>query len=203
MKIYPTILARTKKELEEQILRLKWARKVQLDIMDGKFVKYKTYSIKETEKKLVGKKVQVHLMVERPELYIKNLLWAEEIIYHVETGKDRIEKIQTKKIKAGICFNPETKIKDYEELIKKADVAQIMTVHPGKMGGKYLKHPLKKIAQIKKINPKIIVGVDGGVCEKNIKDIRKAGADYAGVGSTIQKAKNPKQEYKKLRKSLQ
>jgi len=198
MKIYPTILAHNKTELEKQLSNLKWAKHVQLDIMDGHFVPTKTYSIEKTAKALKGKYVQVHLMVRNPQFYLHRFQWADEIIYHAETGQDLVERIQEMGIKAGICFNPNTKVADYEELIRRADIAQIMTVYPGQMGAKYLKAPLQKITQIKKINPDIIVGVDGGVSRTTINDIVEAGADYAGAGSSIQKAEDPKKAYQEL-----
>lgn len=198
MRILPAILAHTKKELEQQLSRLKWAKEVQLDVMDGRFVPGKTYSLKETARKLKGKKVQAHLMVENPERYLPRLGFATEIIYHAKTGKELIERIQRTGKKAGIAFNPEVRADKYERLLKKADVAQVMTVKPGKMGSKFLPEQLKKIKHIKKINPKLKVGVDGGVSSKNMAKIKKAGADFAAAGSAIQKADNPKEAYKKL-----
>jgi ribulose-phosphate 3-epimerase len=201
MKIYPTILAHSKKELEEQLSKLKWAKRVQLDIIDGRFVGKKTYSIIKTAAKLRGKYVQADLMVNRPSLYLPKLKFAKEIIYHPETGQDLIDKIHKMKKKAGLSFNPKTAVRKYKDQILRADIAQVMTVHPGRMGAKFLPGQLKKIQQIKKINPKIIVGTDGGTSRSNIKKIVKAGADYITSGSSIQKADNPQKEYRFLTQS--
>lgn len=198
MKIYPTILAHTEKELKEQLSKLKWAKELQLDIIDGKFCGKKTYSVKETMNKLRGKYVQADLMVKKPNLYLSKLKAAKEIIYHPETGQDLIDKIHKIGKKAGLSFNPETKVSKYKDQIKKADIAQVMTVKPGRMGAKFLPEQLKKISQIKTINPKIITGTDGGTSLKTVKMIKKTGADYATAGSSIQKAEDPKKAHKLL-----
>ncbi|MBW3019312.1 hypothetical protein KY329_03965 [Candidatus Woesearchaeota archaeon] len=198
MKIFPTILAHTQKELEKQLSKLKWAKSIQLDIIDGKFARKKTYSISETAKKLRGKYVQADLMVKKPSLYLPKLKFAKEILYHPETGQDLIDRIHKMDKKAGLSFNPETNVRKYSEQIKKADIAQVMTVKPGRMGAKFLPLQLRKIKQIKRINPKIIIGTDGGTSLKTIKLIRKAGADYCTAGSSIQNAEAPKKEYRLL-----
>ncbi|PIN87428.1 hypothetical protein COV12_03970 [Candidatus Woesearchaeota archaeon CG10_big_fil_rev_8_21_14_0_10_32_24] len=82
------------------------------------------------------------------------------------------------------------------------DHVLVLTVHPGFYGAKYMKTPLKKIAQIKRINPKIKVLVDGGMNPVTIKDAVKAGADAVVSGSFISKSESPKKAMRELRKSL-
>lgn len=198
--ILPAILAHTKTELEQQLQRLKWASKIQLDIMDGKFVPKKTYSLPQTLLSVKNKTVQAHLMVQNPKSYLRKLKHVKEIIYHAETGQDLLDEITQLGPRAGISFNPTTRISTYKHLIARADIAQIMTVIPGKMGQRFMHEQLKKIAQIKSINPQILIGVDGGVNATNIKHIWNAGADYAAIGSALHTAKNPREEYLLLKR---
>jgi len=199
--ILPAILAHTKAELHTQLAHLTWAKRVQLDIMDGRFVPKRTFNLNETLPLLRGKAVQAHLMVRQPKRYLRKLAHVKEIIYHAETGQDLIEDITALGPRAGISLNPNSKIKPYTDLIRRADIAQVMTVTPGKMGQAFLHGQLRKIAQIKKINPHITVGVDGGVNARTITHAFQAGADYVAVGSALHQAPQPRKKYLLLRKN--
>jgi ribulose-phosphate 3-epimerase len=78
----------------------------------------------------------------------------------------------------------------------------LLTVHPGYYGAKFLRSPLKKIGQIKKLNSKVQVIVDGGMTPKTIGLAKKAGADLYVSGSFISKSDNPKKAIKELNSSL-
>ena len=101
-----------------------------------------------------------------------------------------------------MALKPETKVKEVKDFLKDVDYVLILTVHPGFYGAKFLSAPLKKIKQIKKINPKIKIIVDGGMDPKTIKKAVKAGADLFVSGSYVTKAENPKERIKILLSSL-
>ena len=84
--------------------------------------------------------------------------------------------------------------------IKDIDYILILTVHPGFYGAKYLRGPLRKIKQIKKMNSKIKIIVDGGMKPSTIRDAR--GADFFVSGSFISKAENPKKAVRELEKRI-
>ncbi|MBW2969805.1 ribulose-phosphate 3-epimerase [Candidatus Woesearchaeota archaeon] len=216
MEIRPGILVHTLKELKEALSRLSWAKKVHLDIMDGKFVRNKTIQAQTLKKALpnprersslgpenadifLGMEFGVHLMAYKPHKYIKTYarLGAKELIIHQEATKklvETLEEIRLNGMKAGIAFNPETKV-DKHALIH-ADTALIMTVHPGYSGQTMMKAPLRKIAEIRKCNPIISIGVDGGI---NLKTCRLAAkADWAVASSAVTDAPDPKKAYKEL-----
>ncbi len=190
--IIPAVLAKNLKELRFQLSKVRWAEKVQIDVADGVFVNAKTLNFAVLKKHLPEMRIQLHLMVVDPEKYITAL--ADEIIFHVETGKDIIDKLKSRKIIPGIAFNPETDVNDYKCLIKKARIAQVMTVKPGRMGGKFLKSQLKKVQQIKKINPRIKIGIDGGINSRTIRFVKQK-PDFIVVGSALQRAENPEKEF--------
>lgn len=194
--IIPAVLAKNLREFKKQFSKIKWAKKIQIDITDGRFVKTRTLNFDVLKKNLPKTKIQLHLMVNDPEKYVTKL--ADGIIFHVESGKDIIDKLISKNITPGIAFNPETNVNNYKDLIKKAKIAQIMTVEPGKMGRRFQKYQLKKIQQIKKINPKIKIGLDGGINPETIKLIKQK-PDFLVVGSAIQKAENPKKAFLELK----
>ena len=73
-----------------------------------------------------------------------------------------------------------------------------MTVNPGRYGSKFLPQTLRKIKQLKKINPRLNIGVDGGINNKTIKKASNVGASIFISGSYIQKSDNPKETIKLL-----
>ena len=74
-----------------------------------------------------------------------------------------------------------------------------MGVTPGKQGQKFQSKILTKIKALHKKYPRLNIAVDGGVSDKNIKQIKKAGANLIAVGSYLQKSNNIKQSIQKLK----
>lgn len=195
-KIIPAVL---EKNLSEFKKRLKIAeslsKRIQIDVADGVFVKNKTVGIEEIKKINSKSKIEYHLMVKNPEKYIKAIKNADIIAIHCEIPN--FESFLKGKVKA-VAINPNTNPKKLLPIIKKIKKVIVLTVAPGAQGKKFYPPALKKIKQIKKMNKKIIVQVDGGISKKTIKLAEKAGADEFVVGSAIVKADNPAKEYKKL-----
>ncbi len=199
--ILPGILVHTLKELKQKNHVLKWAKKVHVDIMDGKFAPNKTISALTLKKAIPKNKMQVHLMALKPHKYISAFarLGVKELIIHAEVTKQPVEvleEIRRAGMKAGIAFNPETKIERYSDALVHADIALVMTIHPGYSGQTMIKNTLRKIAEIKKRNPTIIAGVDGGVSMKTCRMIK---ADFVIATHAVTEAENPQKAYKQLK----
>lgn len=75
---------------------------IHVDIMDGKFVDNKTYTVSEVTKlsELTTKMLDIHLMVKNPEKYIDELsmLNTKYITFHYEAVKNHIDIINHIKI---------------------------------------------------------------------------------------------------------
>jgi len=199
--IIPGILVHSLKELQEKLNAVKWAKKVHIDIMDGKFVPNKTIQALTLKKALPKMDMQIHLMAKKPHTYINKFarIGAAEFIFHVEATKnpvDVLEKVRSAGMKAGIAFNPETAV-DKHALIH-ADMALVMTVHPGFSGQRFLKTPIRKLAQIKKYNPIIRTGVDGGINHTTCRHARSA--DFMIATSAITTAANPQHAYNSIKR---
>lgn len=202
-KIIPAIEVKTKKELKKEIKLVSFVDKVHIDIMDGKFVPAKTITAKEVNSLKKTPKLQIHLMSfnvlnQLKKFKHKNIV---EFIFHVESEKqieDIISEIKKRKLKAGIAFNPKTNVEKYKKELKKANIALVMTVNPGFSGQKMISKCLNKVNQIKKINKNIIIGVDGGVNQRDIKKVRNVGCSFAAVTSAIFNSKNIKKTIKEL-----
>ena len=67
-----------------------------------------------------------------------------------------------------------------------------MTVNPGFGGQAFISDQVKKIKNVREIigDKDIKIVVDGGINSINIKEISKAGADVAVVGSSVFKHNN-------------
>lgn len=170
-----------------------------LDIMDGKFVTNKTLEKEELLKyvKVFNKKIDIHLMVEDVDIYLKEyaLLNPSYITFHIETDvniKDMIEKIHSYGIKAGISIKPNTNIDAVEPYLKDIDLILIMSVEPG-MGGQTFKEEsilkINKLVELRKINNySFKIEVDGGINNETIKQLNNV--DMAVVGSYLTKDDN-------------
>ena len=200
-RVIPSIMAKSQKQLDEQLsIVKKFATTVHIDVVDGKFADNKVFRFPFKLKR--GFKYNVHLMVERPEPWIKKHFKKFQIFFpHIETLKDPMDYFswmkQSKKPIAFACL-PETKVKDIKSFIPFVDYILILTVHPGFYGGKFLKSQIKKIKKIKKLNPDIKIFVDGGITPKRIEQVSDFGADFFVSGSYIMDSEEPKESFKEL-----
>ena len=208
MKIIPTIFSKNKKEFDSRYKKLsKISKEIQIDIMDGKFVRKKSVQIKDLPNFLNSRKIiEAHLMVKQPEKYIDTLRkkFVGRIIFHYEAAKTKtpeiIKKIHSLGMHAVLAINPETKIKQIEKYLPEIHRVLIMGVKPGKENQKLLKGTFTKIKQLKEIYPKIKIHIDGGVNKQTAKKLFEAGADILNTGSYVANAKDPEKALKELQK---
>jgi ribulose-phosphate 3-epimerase len=202
-KILPSIMAKNQKELNQDFKKLNGVVKhLHLDIVDGKFAKSKVMFFPFKLSKNFN--YSAHLMIKNPEKWIKkNHKKIELLIPQFEELKDfdnYLTFCKENKKKVAIAIKPETKIKQIKNYLNKIDYVLVLTVHPGFYGANFLPKQLKKIKQIKKINPKTKVIIDGGMNPKTIKKAKKA--DHFVSGSYTTKSDNPKQRIKSLLQSI-
>lgn len=196
-------MPKSQQELDHDLDKLKGiVKKVHLDVADGKFVDNKTFQFPFRLKK--GFNYNAHLMIKKPEGWIeKNLGRIDMFIPQIEEIKNPERYIRwMKKKRKPIAFalKPETKVSSIKPYLQDIDYVLVLTVHPGFYGGKFLKAPLKKIDQIKKINPNTKIIVDGGIHPTTIHFAKDA--DLFVSGSYTTKADNPKQSIKNLLKAF-
>jgi ribulose-phosphate 3-epimerase len=205
--ILPSVMGKSQKEINTLFKKLNGvAKHLHLDVADGKFVPNTSlwFPFRLSTKFTYS----VHLMVKNPLPWIrKHGHKMSGIIFHPEplnTKNDlkAIKLIRQKRRKVGIALKPETKVSSIHSLLPIVDYVIILTVHPGFYGARYLKSPLKKIKQIKKLNSKIKVIVDGHMDSTTIKQAKSAGADYFVSGSFISKSENPKKAMRELKKVI-
>jgi len=196
-------MAKSQKELDlELAIAKKITKSVHLDVADGKFAPSKVLWFDFKLRK--GLSYSVHLMIEHPEWWIKHHLEKFDLFLpHIERLRSvnhYREWIQGQGKDFAFALLPKTKISTIKDHIKKAKYILVLSVRPGFYGSRFLPAQMKKISQIKKINSKVKVIVDGGMNPKTIKKAQKRGADICISGSFIMKSDNPKKAMKELEK---
>jgi ribulose-phosphate 3-epimerase len=195
MKIWPSVMSKNQKELNSYLKELKGVVKtLHLDVVDGKFADSKAMWFDFRLSKNFN--YTIHLMIKNPEKWIKkNIKKKWLFIPQFEEVKDVVEYIKwmrKERKKVAFAIKPETKIKELKPYLNKVDYILVLTVHPGYYGSPFLPKNLRKIKQIKKINPKIKIIVDGGVKDRTIQKIKKYNPDILITGSYIKDSANKK-----------
>ena len=171
---------------------------IHIDIMDGKFVDNKTWTISEITKitKNSTFPLDVHLMVNNPSKYIEDyaMLNTNDIIFHYEAVKDvnsMIDEIKNYGLKVGIAINPDTDVEKIFPYLDKIDLVLVMSVYPGKSGQSFIEESLDKIRKLKQEiqekNLKTLISVDGGINDETGKLCKEAGVDILVSASYIHK----------------
>lgn len=208
--VIPSLIAKNQEELNDRFSKVRGVSSVfQLDVMDGKFVKNKSLVFDFKIPKVKGKKYEADLMVSNPRKWIeKNWRKTDTIIFHVETCKnvkevcELIDFVRSKKRRVGIALNPETPVKKISQFLGFVDLVLIMSVKPGKYGSKFIPKMLNKVKEIRKLNSKVDIEVDGGMNDKTIKLAAKAGANRFVVGSFLQGSEDVKKSVGVLKEKL-
>jgi len=196
--IAPSLLSADFANLTEEIrkIELGGADYLHLDVMDGIFVPNITFGPPVIKKlrKVTSLPFDVHLMIDRPERYIKDFVGAgaDILTVHPESTTHlhrTIQEIKSYGIKAGVSLNPSTSLDTIEYILEDIDLVLIMTVNPGFGGQSFINSMVDKIKKLRSIiddrGLDIILEVDGGVKLSNAKEIKEMGVDLLVSGSDI------------------
>ena len=173
-----------------------------IDIMDGVFVPNISYGmpVLEAINRHAKKTIDVHLMIIDPDRYIKTFaeLGANILSVHYEacTHLHRtLQAIKAEGMKAGVAINPHTNIDLLEDVINDIDLVCIMSVNPGFGGQSFIENTYSKVEKLKTLinrkNASTLIEIDGGVTNKNAKQLVDAGADVLVAGSYVFGAQDP------------
>ena len=181
-----------------------------IDVMDGVFVPNISFGmpvLKEISKH-TKKPLDVHLMIVKPERYIKTFsdLGSNILTVHYEacTHLHRtIQEIKDNGMKAGVAINPHTKVELLSEIISDIDLVCLMSVNPGFGGQSFIEATYKKVSRLKQIitnaNSNCKIEIDGGVSDKNAKKLLETGADVLVAGNHVFKSDDPTETIAKLK----
>jgi len=212
--IAPSILAADFSRLADEVKAVEQAGAdwIHVDVMDGHFVPNITIgpAVIESIRKVTDLPLDVHLMIENADSYIKSFVDAGANILSVQVEACRhlnrtIQIIKQQKVLAGVVLNPATPLSSLEEILHELDLVLLMSVNPGFGGQSFIPSILGKISNLKDImsnyEDEIDLQVDGGVKPDNAGEIKESGASVLVAGSAIFNSKDYKKAIKNLREA--
>ena len=181
-----------------------------IDIMDGVFVPNISFGmpVLKAITKHTKKYVDVHLMIVDPDRYIKTFadLGTHNLTVHYEacTHLHRtLQAIKAEGMQTGVALNPHTNVNVLEDTINDIDLVCIMSVNPRFGGQSFIENTYNKVKQLKALIERkgalTKIEIDGGVIDKNAKQLIDAGADVLVAGSYVFSSPNPTNTIKGLK----
>ena len=197
--IAPSILSADFTRLGEDIAVAEkgGANWVHVDVMDGHFVPNITIGppVVKSIRKATKLPLDVHLMIEQPDLYIEQFAEAgadyitvhAEACTHLERTLTQIRKIGKK---AGVALNPATPPEVLSYVLPNVDLVLVMSVNPGFGGQKFITSAVAKIKAVRKMFDDagfrdVKISVDGGINADTAFKVVEAGVDVLVAGSSI------------------
>jgi len=196
--IAPSILSADFAELGHQVKIAEAAGCdwIHVDIMDGHFVPNMSMGRLALEgcRRVTGLPLDVHLMVQEPENFVGLYAasGADHLTVHIEATPNihrLIQIIRELGCKTGVSLNPGTPVSALDSILHLVDHVLVLTVNPGFGGQEFLQETLPKIEKIRqkldKINPDVLIEVDGGITASTMPMVIEAGAQVFVAGNAI------------------
>lgn len=200
IEIAPSILSADFSKLGDEVKQVKdgGADYVHFDVMDGNFVPNISIGLPvlQSLRKATDMLIDVHLMIDKPNRYVKQFCaaGADILTFHIESDREEniyaaIAEAHKLNKKAGITLRPGTDISAIIPLLKEVDLVLVMTVEPGFSGQRFMADQVQKIASLRRyiddngLDCKI--EVDGGIDVDSAPLVKAAGADILVAGSAV------------------
>jgi len=213
IKIAPSILSADFLKLGHEVKAAEEAGAdlLHVDIMDGHFVPNITIgpAVVEAVKNATSLPLDVHLMIEQPDRYLKDFITAgaDYVTVHYEASVHlhrTVQMIRELGVKAGVSLNPATSVWALEHILPDIDYVLLMSVNPGFGGQSYIPQTTDKIKILKNMLGEkgipALIEVDGGVKLDNTAEVVSAGADILVMGSAFFHSGDYGEFVKKFRK---
>ncbi|MBN2358948.1 MAG: ribulose-phosphate 3-epimerase [Deltaproteobacteria bacterium] len=199
VEIVPAILVKDRRALGLRLEAVAGvAKRVQIDIMDGRFVPNRTVAPEVLAGLDTPLKLEAHLMVKNP-LAAMTAVGnnAAAFLVHIETcgrgtkidGRPSVAELAQKARDLGASFglalNPETPLEAVKPHLALCDELVIMTVKPGFGGQPFKTELLGKIREARRLAPTLSIAVDGGIHEDTAAQAVSAGANLLVAGSAL------------------
>ncbi len=205
VKIAPSVLAADFLHLGDEIRKIEQsgADMIHFDVMDAHFVPNLSLGvgILQAVRKATSMYLDVHLMMDNPQKYLKTFAeaGADGITVHVEifpNPDEVLDEIGSLGKTRGLSLNPDMPIDQLIGKVSKVDRLLLMSVFPGFGGQAFIPESLDRLRQARDLldragRQEAELQIDGGVSAKNAADIIRAGADCLVAGTGFFKATDP------------
>ncbi|MDO8490319.1 MAG: ribulose-phosphate 3-epimerase [bacterium] len=193
-RLLPAILAYSQAEAQKKLDFIKEnypSAYLHVDAMDGKLVAATCWGKPAQLQKLaITQPFEMHLITQHPERHIAG--WkkagATRILFHIESTDNPeavISAIKAHHMEVGVALNPDTPLDVIRLILPRIDAILVMGVVPGYAGQEFIPSVLQKIKHLRKLAPKQLIIVDGGVTLENAPRLIKAGADQLVSTSAV------------------
>jgi ribulose-phosphate 3-epimerase len=182
-----------------------------VDVMDGHFVPNITIGppVVASLRKVTALPLDVHLMIENPDLYIPAFVdaGADWISVHQEACihlHRTLDHIRSQGANVGVVINPATPVQMLEEVLHMVDHVLVMSVNPGFGGQKFIPQALDKVRKLVMMratyNANFRIEIDGGIGPDTITDAVRAGVEILVAGNAVFGKGNPRDNTQQLLK---
>jgi ribulose-phosphate 3-epimerase len=211
VEVEPSLYGADFAKLGEQIENLMRAdvRIFHFDVGDGHFVEPITMgpivleSIAPMIHRMDGR-IDVHLMVDEPVKHFAAVAAAggDSVTFHVEAVEDvraTIRAAREQELQVGIAFNPETEPAAVVEFADAVDVVLCMSINPGYSGQQFQAEAYERVRWLRGNVPQsVLIQVDGGIKDHNIKRLYDEGAQLLVAASAIFGREDLSRAYRRL-----
>lgn len=196
LKIAPSILSADFARMADALAQVEAAGAdwIHVDVMDGMFVPNITLGppVIAAMRKYSKLPFDVHLMIEKPERYLKDFrdAGADILTVHQEACPHlhrTLSQIRELGCRAGVSLNPSTPVSTIADVLDQVDLLLVMSVNPGFGGQSFIPGSLEKLREARRLigGRPIELEIDGGVTPANAVEIREAGANVLVAGSAV------------------
>ncbi len=202
--IAPSIIAADFSRLADglKVIETGGATVVHVDVMDGHFAPEITVGqpVIARLRRATRLTLDVHLLIERPERYVKEFAQAgaDRIAVHAESTSQlhrALRLMRESGVEAGVALNPATAVDTVSDVLDEIDFLTLLSADPTMGKRSFIPHSISKInaaARLRASAPRpFALQVEGGVELENLDELVKAGADILVVGSAIFNSQNP------------
>jgi ribulose-phosphate 3-epimerase len=155
-----------------------------------------------------GGAIDCHLMVDNPAKHFAQFAAAggDSVTFHYEAVDDvpaTIRAAREQELQVGVAFNPETSPEDVAAVAGEADIVLCMAIHPGYSGQPFREETYERVERLRKALPEnILIQVDGGVNDENIRALYDRGARLFVAASAIFGREDLPRAYRRMVQAL-
>jgi len=196
--IAPSLLAEDFARLGEalQLIKQAGASMVHVDVMDGHFVPEISVGqpVVKSLRKATDLTLDVHLLIERPERYVKEFveIGADRLAIHAEATRNLhqvLRVIRNAGAQAGVAINPSTAVESVVDSLGDIDFLLILSADLGFENPSFLPGILGKIqtasAMRRERQLDFAIQVEGCINQEQVEALEEAGADILVAGFDI------------------